>query len=332
MTPETMQRLEQEAEETLKLAYETPETDKESEANQAEAEAEAELEPQQAQEAEIVEEPEAEAPELNAEDNSEPFIADGMTVENAEERIKNAQASYEHARKKMTQSSMEAADLRKQNEALASDVATLKAQFAQVVNTQQTLPDPANVQSDSTGNSDSLDTFSEDYGEDFDPIVSRIKSQSETISSLDRKLKAMESSSKKAEKKTAQAVHEKTILEAHADAFEVSNTPDFQGWVQRQPQRVQEFLQTGEASDVVWLLSSYKTAVGLTSNTKVSREQQILDDARQAADPTVSTVRSNPGAGNSQPLFTRDQIAKMSFSEYEKNAEVIDAQMMAGQL
>ena len=104
MTPETMQRLEQEAEETLKLAYESPETDKETEANQAEAQAEAELEPQQAQEAPDVEEPKAEAEQPQAEDNSEPFIADGMTVENAEERIKNAQASYEHARKKMTQS------------------------------------------------------------------------------------------------------------------------------------------------------------------------------------------------------------------------------------
>ena len=56
------------------------------------------------------------------EDNSANFETDGVSIKNAQERIQNAQASYENARKKMTQASMEASELRKQNEALQAQL------------------------------------------------------------------------------------------------------------------------------------------------------------------------------------------------------------------
>ena len=55
------------------------------------------------------------------------------------------------------------------------------------------------------------------------------------------------------------------------------------------------------------------------------------DDAKKAADPAVSSVRSN-NAGQKTTQFTRDQIKNMSLAEYEKHADQIDQAMLSGQL
>ena len=80
------------------------------------------------------------------------------------------------------------------------------------------------------------------------------------------------------------------------------------------------------------MLSSYKEAVGASPvNAKADKQKQLLDDAKKAADPAVSSVRSN-NAGQKTTQFTRDQIKNMSLAEYEKHADQIDQAMLSGQL
>ncbi len=329
MTPEELERLEAEADEALKQLTTAPEEDKPEEAEEEGAELTAPDEPETKVEPDTDPETEPKAEEQStAEDNSESFEVDGVE-ESVKEQILNAQASYENARKKMTQATMEASDLRKKNESLQADVAMLKAQMLQVQ--QQPV---AATDVEEPKRPDDLATLVEEYGEDFNPLVNSVRSQRDTITSLSDKLKSIEEANVAAADRASRDAHNAAIVAKHPDAFDLVNTDDFQGWSLRQPPEVRDILKSGSADSVNWVLDSYKKAVTPSANSKpdeTARKQQLLDDARQAADPTVSTVRSDPGA-ETAPRFTREQIDKMSMADFEKYSDVIDQQLAAGQL
>jgi DNA repair exonuclease SbcCD ATPase subunit len=335
VTPEQIDRLEAEADEALKQATATPETDKVEAAQEAEAQANAdEIETQ------VVEPEESKADEPNAdeevaaaateseEDNSENFETDGVSIKNAQQRIQNAQASYENARKKMTQASMEASELRKQNEALQAQLENSRT----VAKVPPLIPSEAPPPRPEAAEADDLSSFVNEYGEDFNPLVSNIRNQQQLINKMSGQLSEMEKSRQASASKTAQVAHREAIIEGHADAYDIVDTPDFQGWSSRQPKEIQDILITGNPDSVIWMLSSYKEAVGASPvNAKADKQKQLLDDAKKAADPAVSSVRSN-NSGQKTTQFTRDQIKNMSLAEYEKHADQIDQAMLSGQL
>lgn len=335
MTPEQIDRLEAEADEALKQATSTPETDKVEVTESVEAKAETDGIESQVVEPEVKSEEEPKAEEAAVateaepeEDNSANFETDGVSIKNAQERIQNAQASYENARKKMTQASMEASELRKQNEALQSELERAKM--------VATMPAPApSVDAPPrplVAEADDLTSFVDEYGEDFNPLVNNMRTQKQLIDKMSGQLSQMEESRQASANKTAQEAHREAIINGHADAYEVVDTPDFQGWASRQPKEVQDILATGNPESVIWMLSSYKEAVGASPvNAKADKQKQLLDDAKKAADPAVSSVRSN-NAGQKTTQFTRDQIKNMSLAEYEKHADQIDQAMLSGQL
>jgi hypothetical protein len=262
------------------------------------------------------------------EDNSENFETDGVSIKNAQQRIQNAQASYENARKKMTQASMEASELRKQNEALQAQLENSRT----VAKVPPLIPSEAPPPRPEAAEADDLSSFVNEYGEDFNPLVSNIRNQQQLINKMSGQLSEMEKSRQASASKTAQVAHREAIIEGHADAYDIVDTPDFQGWSSRQPKEIQDILITGNPDSVIWMLSSYKEAVGASPvNAKADKQKQLLDDAKKAADPAVSSVRSN-NAGQKTTQFTRDQIKNMSLAEYEKHADQIDQAMLSGQL
>ena len=333
MTPEQIDRLEAEADEALKQAT-APLEDKVDEAIGAEAQANADdIEPQVVEpEVAKVEEPNADEAAAAAEatpeeDNSTHFDMDGVSIKNAEQRIQNAQASYENARKKMTQASMEASELRKQNEALQAQLsnAQMMAQTPAPAPSQAAPPRPE------TATADDLTSFVDEYGEDFNPLVNTMRTQKQLIDKMSGQLSQMEQSRQASANTQAKQAHRDAIVEGHADAYDIVDTPDFQGWASRQPKEIQDILATGNPQSVIWMLSSYKEAVGASPvKAQVDKQQQLLDDAKKAADPAVSSVRSNNTGQSAR--FTREQIKHMSLSEYEKHADQIDQAMLSGQL
>ena len=332
MTPEQISRLEAEADEALKQATVAPQKDKAEVAQEAEAKANAEQVEPEVVEPEVpkAEEPkpdEAAAAAVAApeEDNSTHFETDGVSIKNAQERIQNAQASYENARKKMTQASMEASELRKQNEALQARLDQASMLAKQPAAPDQAPPRPA------AAKKDDLSSFVDEYGEDFNPLVNNMRSQQEKLDKINGQLSQMEQSRQASANEQAKQAHRDAIIEGHADAYSIVDTPDFQGWASRQPKEVQDILVSGNPQSVIWMLSSYKEAVGVSpAKSKTDRQQQLLDDAKKAADPAVSSVRSTNAGQATQ--FTRAQIKSMSLSEYEKHADQIDQAMLSGQL
>lgn len=312
-----------------------PLVDKAEPAKEAQVQASAdELEPQVVEpELAKVEEPNADeaaaaAEATPVEDNSEDFDIDGVSTKNAQQRIQNAQASYENARKKMTQASMEASELRKQNEALQAQLsnAQMMAQPPAPESTHAAPPRPETVEADD------LTSFVDEYGEDFNPLVNNMRTQKQLIDKMNGQLSQIEQSRQASASTQAKQAHRDAIVEGHADAYDIVDTPDFQGWASRQPKEIQDILATGNPKSVIWMLSSYKEAVGASPvNAKADKQKQLLDDAKKAADPAVSSVRSN-NAGQTTTQFTRAQIKSMSLAEYEKHADQIDQAMLSGQL
>lgn len=335
MTPEQIDRLEAEADEALRQATSAPEKDKVEVTELAEAQAEADgiesqvVEPEVTNEAEPKAEEAAVATEAEPEeDNSANFETDGVSIKNAQERIHNAQASYENARKKMTKASMEASELRKQNEALQAQLESAKMMATMPASAPSGDAPPRPL----VAEADDLTSFVDEYGEDFNPLVNTMRTQKQLIDKMSGQLSQMEQSQKSTDANKAEVEHREAIIEGHADAYEVVDTPDFQGWASRQPKEVQDILTTGNPQSVIWMLSSYKEAVGASPvNAKADKQKQLLDDAKKAADPAVSSVRSNK-TGQATTQFTRAQIKNMSLSEYEKHADQIDQAMLAGQL
>ncbi len=327
MNKEQINRLEAEADEALKQAM-APLEDKSEQAKEAEAQAKADVIEPLLVEPEIptLEEPKEVETEAS-EDNSTAFDIEGMSLTNAQVRIRNAQASYENARKKMTQASMEASDLRKSNEALKAqlDNAQMSAQMPARPPSEVAPPRPE------TPAADDLSSFVDEYGEDFNPLVNNMRTQQQLIDKMSGQLSHIEQSRQASANEQNELAHRDAILKGHADAYDIVDTPDFQGWASRQPKEIQDVLRAGSPESVIRMLSSYKEAAGtILVESQLDKQQQLLDDAKAAADPAVSSVRST-NAGQST-RFTRDQIKRMSLSEYEQNADQIDQAMLSGQL
>ncbi len=248
-----------------------------------------------------------------------------------DERVKNAQAL-------MTRSTQEAADLRRQVEPLKQENEQLKTQLAQLsaqVQSLQQQPPQAQPQvqqsADSAAGSDGLDAaLSKAMEEDPDlvkPLVDLIKHRDQQIEQLDEQLQGLKgtvdtttSSLQEREQATAAEAHFAKIRAAHPDLDQVTQSPDFQGWVARQPNAVQQAVAQGTADDAVWVLNQYKAAAGIASNN--------LDAARAAAMPATPRARQQPT--QTRPRFTRQQIDAMSSQEYAAKETEIDEALAAG--
>lgn len=243
---------------------------------------------------------------------------DGLTLHNASERIKNAQA-------RMHRATQEAADLRR---ALATKDQEL-SQLRTEVDALKAAP-PAK-QSESAQDGISLDELATEYPETLGPVLEYINAMGDRVKQLeaarntdatkpaDTVVAAATPESQPAQDDAAVA-HYATIYAAHPDAQDLAGQPEFQGWVTRQGPQAQAILDRGTAQQVVALLTAYKTSVGQAQRRK---------EAAAAADPTVPTTRKPPVTAG-QPKFTREQIKAMSPAEYAKREAEIDDAMAKG--
>lgn len=288
---------------------------------------------------------------------SEPLVSspeevslDGLTLENAEQRLKNADSMVRGAQKKMTQASQEAAALRKENEQLKTmmdDQRRATDDLRRMVeelrsSAPQQVTEPPAAEPHQLG----ADKIVEEYGEEITPLVesvsqtsNEVKQTQEETAKLRQELDAIraENAKKEANEKAemerkAKEAWRNEILAKHADAFTLSETNDFRGWLSRQAPAIQGIFSSGSSSDVNYMFDLYKRDVGVNKPPRQQEEDQLLDSARDAAEPNVSAVSGEDPTADTTPSFTPEQLSGLSgsYDDWVKNEAAIDAAMAAG--
>lgn len=249
----------------------------------------------------------------------------GLTLENAAERIRNAQA-------RMHTATQEASELRRQIQELSGDAMPLKAtierltgevaewkQKAEAAATQQSA---ANVDSSAGIDNAGLQEAMEDYPEVVGPLLNMVKGLEQKMDSLEGTVTKTQEA---AAEQTAQERHFSTIREQHPDFESTIPSDDFRGWLARQTNAIQQIAKNGTADDVNWMLSEYKKAVGVDEEV-ISND--VDDGLADTSNPSLSRTRQRPS--QAKPRYTQAQIKAMSPEEFAKNEKDIDEAMALG--
>ena len=255
---------------------------------------------------------------------------EGLTLEHAQERIRNAQA-------RMHRATQETAEFRRSNEELTARITVLEGQTTtlQAELAAAKANPPAKPDSDkSTGQHASLEALREDYPSLIDPILAVIEdlragntALKDQVTALGGKVDQTSSAvtakaddEAKKRKEAAAKKHFDTILAAHKDAFEINDSGEFQGWLDRQPTMYRYAMQKGSALDIIEVLDKYKKAIGAAR----------IDTARAAATPSTPKARTQP---NKTPkTFTRAEIDAMTPAQFAANEAEIDEAVAAGRV
>jgi len=131
----------------------------------------------------------------------------------------------------------------------------------------------------------------------------------------------------KAKEEATRSRAENEIREAHPDFDKLRDSDEFHNWVEEQPKWVQNALyeNTDDAASVVRVIDLYKVDSGLTrSDTKNKRKAaaSLVDrGSKTKVDPSEMSDK-----------IKESEIAKMSDTEYEKNAEKITEAHRSGKI
>ncbi len=137
-----------------------------------------------------------------------------------------------------------------------------------------------------------LSEFFEEYPDLKAPLqqlVSQAVSQAEQR--VEEKFKPMfsqvEAEAQRTEQERAEA-HEKAVLEAHPDVYEVSSSPDLEAWIGELPPYRQNIakavMEDGDTQDVIELLNDYKTARGIKTQQRSGKPDTKDNDGDSKAE------------------------------------------------
>jgi hypothetical protein len=230
---------------------------------------------------------------------------DGQFVDSeklANERIKNAQA-------RMTKATQEAADLRRENDAIKKQLQEL----SDTVESEKSLQ--SNVE---------LNNLKEEYPELATPLINK-------IAALEAKLTQSTSDMIENNMQKELREHQQAIITKHPDVDNLTDSDDFQGWLERQSPVWKRVAKEGSSAEVINLLDSYKTEMGLTVEPSETKEQKVAR-AKIKAEPKLPKVRESQLKGVTKKVWTREEIGSMSMKDFEKNEEDIDKAYSEGRI
>lgn len=219
------------------------------------------------------------------------------------------ESQYKDAIRGMNKAQQEAAALRK-------EVAAMQAQIQQLMERKPEEP----------LKDESLDGFREEYPELYDMAVNPLLKQIEALKQQVAKFDSVASRYEQDRATIEQQSHNQAILQAHPDAFELVQTPDFQAWASKQGPFVQYALTQGSADEVVDALNLYRMAKPVEQ--RQAQRTDKLAEARAAATPSVRSSQSEPN----KTKFTLAEIEKMSRDEFVKHEAAIDEAIARGEL
>jgi len=216
---------------------------------------------------------------------------------------------YKNLQSKMTKASQEAAELRKERGELTSRIKALEdALKERPSDTQQTAA--------------TLEQLAEDYPDIMRPLLAH-------LSSLEKRLDAVSTSSEADRRAAAEKVHTARIAEVHPDFREVASTDDFAGWLERQSPMWQGVAQTGTPDEVIELLTRYKQDMGLAPRQGPNGTPGA-DKARAVAEPQLPRGREAPKGG--KRIWTRAEINALTVAEYAKLEAELDQALVEGRI
>lgn len=215
-------------------------------------------------------------------------------LEIANERVANAQ-------RKMTEATQEAASLRKQ-------VAELQQKLAQIQesHSKQTSSNSENITT--------LEALSAEYPDLIAPVINEIRTLREQVNQVGERFDNEAKTKQQEQEEKAMKAHMDAILSSHPDALEVSQSIDFQVWLDGMPPMYRQSINQGTAQDVVNVLDAFK------GNATQNNPSTKLEQAKKVASPNPRSVVQK----SSKPTYTRDQIRNMSPSEFMEHETAID--------
>lgn len=127
--------------------------------------------------------------------------------------------------------------------------------------------------------------------------------------------------------KSQQEAAQAKILQAHPDAFEIANSPEFKAWAEAEGPEIQAWIEeTVDASKPIRALSYYKAI----ANRQQAQNHKPTVDHSAAQAVNVNSGSHIPTGTEGLRAFTRKEIEGMNVAEYEKNYEAIMAAHAAG--
>lgn len=328
------EQLENEADELMKKMVNPPEEDTDEPTQVLKAEDE-EPKPEKVAEPGKADEPGDDPNELPPIEES---CEEGLTLENARERIRNAQA-------RMHRATQEAADLRKKVASTDGELSAMRSKIAGLERELEALRQqpPANPESESAeliadadlqGIAEEYPTFAKPFLSVINKLNSQLKTVSDKLAKVEGKVTKTVTSIEKRDESTRVQTHFDAIRAAHPDAFTLYETDDFKGWIERQPPMLREMVEQGTAKDVIYVFDTYKKAVGKEVDEpkdETNPEKDRIARARAASTPNVRKVPTNPTKPG-KPTFSRSEIAKMSPKQFEDAEAAIDEAISEGRI
>lgn len=230
---------------------------------------------------------------------------DGQSVKAdklAEERIKNAQA-------RMTKATQEAAELRRENDEIKKQLDELK----DTVRSEQAMQSNA-----------ALDDLKKEYPELASPLIDK-------IAQLEAQIAQSTSEFKQDSMQKELQDHFANIRAKHPDVDSLTDSEDFQGWLERQTPVWKRVSKEGSSDEVVSLLDKYKTEMGLVVEPSETKEQKVAR-AKIKAEPKLPKARESQLKGANKRIWTRSEIGAMSMDDFAKHEEDIDKAYAEGRI
>lgn len=103
-----------------------------------------------------------------------------------------------------------------------------------------------------------------------------------------------------------------TILKAHADFEEVTESDEFHEWADKQPASVQALVYSDKAEDVIWALDFYK-----------SQKDKGTDPKKSAARLVKTKTNADKPTDENSRTYSESMVEKMSLADYEKHEKAI---------
>ncbi len=243
--------------------------------------------------------------EASAIETPEEADKDGQSVDAeklAQERIKNAQA-------RMTKATQEAAELRRENDEIKKQLNELK----DTVRSEQAMQSNA-----------ALDDLKREYPELASPLIDK-------IAQLEAQIAQSTSEIKEDSMQKELQDHFASIRAKHPDVDSLTDSEDFQGWLERQTPVWKRVSKEGSSDEVVSLLDKYKTEMGLVVEPSETKEQKVAR-AKIKAEPKLPKARESQLKGANKRIWTRSEIGSMSMDDFAKHEEDIDKAYAEGRI
>lgn len=245
------------------------------------------------------------------------------TDEQAEESVDPVvpESRYKEAVRAMNKAQQELAEYRKAETSRDQAIQELQTEI-QSLKSSTTPSEP--------DESPDFNEAKELYPELVNPLLKEIDSLKKQLASVQNEVGTVRTVAdryQQAEAMSAEERHFAEINATHPDAFDLAKTDDFQSWKNAQAPIIQYALEKGTAKDVVAALNLYKADTGKQPSAPATHRPDRLAAAKDAAAPTIKGA-SKP---DSKPIFTADQIAKMTMSEFAKHEAEIDAAIARGE-